>query len=303
MARVLDHDLDPPLGAAAAHRRGLVLAKPAAPGLKIRRWDRGAWSEEPDAVVTEEPLQLLLDGEPLAVVMRTPGADIELALGLLYAEGIVRSASDVRGMRISAEAHESEPRLKVEPVMVESNHVDVVLAAKRRTRPKRSMLSSSACGVCGTQMIEDLRHDLKPLPPGPRLDPSTLPGLVDKLRSGQGVFERTGGLHAAGLFSPSGELLHLREDVGRHNAVDKVVGRLLLDGGLPAGQTAMVVSGRAGYEIVQKSIAAGIPFLAAVGAPSSLAVALARDFNQTLIGFLRGERFNVYAGADRLTSR
>ena len=279
------------------------MAKPEAPSLKIRRWDHGAWSEQPDAVVTEEPLQLLLDGEPLAVVMRTPGADIELALGLLYAEGIVRSAHDVRGVRISAETHESEANLKVQPDLVESNHVDVMLAVKRRAKPKRSMVASSACGVCGTQMIEDLRHDLEPLPDGPALDPSMLPGLVETLRSGQGVFERTGGLHAAGLFSPTGGLIHLREDVGRHNAVDKIVGRLLLDGPLPSHHAVMVVSGRAGYEIVQKTITAGIPILAAVGAPSSLAVALARDFNQTLVGFLRGDRFNVYAGADRLTSR
>jgi len=252
-------------------------------------------------VVTEEPLQLLLDGEPLAVVMRTPGADIELALGLLYAEGIIRSVADVRGMRISAEAGESDERIAVEAVLVESNQVDVKLAGNPRRKPERSMLSSSACGVCGTQMIEDLRRDLAVLPVGPRFDPSTLPGLVEKLRSGQGVFDRTGGLHAAGLFNAGADLLALREDVGRHNAVDKVVGRLLLDGRLPASQTLLVASGRAGYEIVQKSIGAGIPLLAAVGAPSSLAVALAREFNQTLVGFLRGDRFNVYSGAERLT--
>jgi FdhD protein len=277
------------------------LPKPAAPGLRIRRFAAGEWTESPDAVVTEEPLQLLLDGEPLAVVMRTPGADIELALGLLYAEGILRSVADVRGMRISAEAGESDDRIAAEPVLVESNQVDVKLAGKPRRKPERSMLSSSACGVCGTQMIEDLRRDLAVLPAGPRFDPSMLPALVEKLRSGQGVFERTGGLHAAGLFNAGGDLIALREDVGRHNAVDKVVGRLLLDGRLPASQTLLVVSGRAGYEIVQKSIGAGIPLLAAVGAPSSLAVALAREFNQTLVGFLRGDRFNVYSGAVRLT--
>ena len=163
------------------------------------------------------------------------------------------------------------------------------------------MLSSSACGVCGTVMIEDLRRDLAALPAGPRVDPAVFPGLVEILRSGQGVFERTGGLHAAGLFSADGKLEHLREDIGRHNAVDKVIGRALLDGRLPASESILVVSGRAGYEIVQKSISAGIPVLAAVGAPSSLAVSLAREFNQTLIGFLRGERFNVYAGSERLT--
>jgi len=277
------------------------MAKPAAPGLHIRRFTAGEWTESPDAVVTEEPLQLLLDGEPLAVVMRTPGADVELALGLLFAEGIIRSLGDVRGMRISAEADETESRIEVEPALVESNQVDVLLAGRPRRKPERSMLASSACGVCGTQMIEDLRRDLASLPAGPVFDPALLPGLVDKLRSGQGVFDRTGGLHAAGLFDPGGELIALREDVGRHNAVDKVVGRLLLDTRLPASNMQLVVSGRAGYEIVQKSIGAGIPLMAAVGAPSSLAVAMAREFNQTLVGFLRGDRFNVYSSPDRLT--
>ena len=277
------------------------MPKPAAPGLRIRRFAAGAWTDSPDAVVTEEPLQLLLDGDPLAVVMRTPGADVELAVGLMYSEGIIRSVEDVRGIRISAEAGETDQHIGVEPVLVESNHIDVKLASQPRRKPERSMLSSSACGVCGTQMIEDLRRDLAALPPGPHFVPSMLPGLVEKLRSGQGVFERTGGLHAAGLFDAKGEVIALREDVGRHNAVDKVVGRLLLDAQLPATNTLLVVSGRAGYEIVQKSIGAGIPLLAAVGAPSSLAVALAREFNQTLVGFLRGDRFNVYSGADRLT--
>jgi FdhD protein len=279
------------------------VAKPAAPGLRIRRFAAGEWTDAPDAVVTEEPLQVLLDGTPLAVVMRTPGADIELALGLLFAEGIIRSPRDVRGLRISAEAEETEGRINVESVLVESNQVDVLLAAKPRRRPERSMLASSACGVCGTQMIEDLRHDLAVLPSGLVADPAILPGLVDRLRSGQGVFDRTGGLHAAGLFDAKGEVVALREDVGRHNAVDKVVGRMLLDGRLPAAEMLLVVSGRAGYEIVQKSIGAGIPILAAVGAPSSLAVALAREFNQTLVGFLRGDRFNVYSGHERLTKR
>jgi len=277
------------------------MAKPAAPGLRIRRFAAGEWTDAPDAVVTEEPLQLLLDGKPLAVVMRTPGADIELAMGLLFAEGIIRSPLDVRGLRISAEAGETEARINVESVLVESNQVDVHLAAKPRRRPERSMLASSACGVCGTQMIEDLRHDLAVLPSGLAADAAMLPGLVDRLRSGQGVFDRTGGLHAAGLFDAKGEVVAVREDVGRHNAVDKVVGRMFLDGRLPAAEMLLVVSGRAGYEIVQKSIGAGIPVLAAVGAPSSLAVALAREFNQTLVGFLRGERFNVYSGAERLT--
>ena len=251
-------------------------------------------------VVTEEPLQLMLDGDALSVVMRTPGHDVELCLGLMFAEGILRSAKDVRTIRISAEAGELEAGVAVESSLVESNQVDIHLATRARRKPERSMLSSSACGVCGTVLIEDLRRDLALLPAGPSVDPALLPGLVDRLRSGQGVFDRTGGLHAAGLFTTAGELVYLREDVGRHNAVDKVVGRALLDERVPASASILVVSGRAGYEIVQKSITAGIPMLAAVGAPSSLAVALAREFNQTLVGFLRSGRFNVYSAPERL---
>jgi FdhD protein len=218
----------------------------------------------------------------------------------MYAEGILRALDEISLVRISAEAGEIEDRIRVEADLVESNQVDVHFAREPRRRPERSMLSSSACGVCGTVLIEDLRRDLAVLPDGPLVDPSVLPGLVEILRQGQGVFDRTGGLHAAGLFNATGKLLHLREDVGRHNAVDKVVGRALLDGSLPASNAVLVVSGRAGYEIVQKSISAGIPVLAAVGAPSSLAVALAREFNQTLVGFLRGDRYNVYSAPARL---
>lgn len=278
------------------------MSKPAAPGLQIRRWESGRWSDSPDNVVTEEPLQLLLDGDPLSVVMRTPGNDVELALGLFFAEGIARDLASIKYVRVSAESGEEESRVELEASMVESNQVDVQLAHAPRRRPERSMLASAACGVCGAVLIEDLRRDLSALQPGPDLDPKLLATMVERLRSGQGVFERTGGLHAAGLFTTSGELVCLREDVGRHNAVDKVVGRMMLDGRLPAGDLVLVVSGRAGYEIVQKAISAGIPIVAAVGAPSSLAVLLAREFNQTLVGFLRGERFNVYAATERLTN-
>jgi FdhD protein len=277
------------------------MTKPAAPGLQVRRWSAGRWTDSPDAVVTEEPLQLMLEGKPLSVVMRTPGHDLELSLGLMFSEGILRAPEDVSAVHISVEAGETETGIRVAADLVESNQVDVRFVGEPLRKPERSMLSSSACGVCGTVLIEDLRRDLAALAGGPEVDPSLLPGLVDILREGQGVFDRTGGLHAAGLFDRSGKLLWVREDVGRHNAVDKVVGRALLDGKLPASTSILVVSGRAGYEIVQKSISAGIPVLAAVGAPSSLAVALAREFNQTLVGFLRGDRFNVYVAPERLT--
>jgi len=278
------------------------MAKPAAPGLRVHRWTSGHWTESPDAVVTEEPLQISLHGDPLSVVMRTPGNDIELCLGLMYAEGIVRALREVRLIRISAESEETEKAIRVDADLLESNQVDIHPVGAPRRKPERSMLSSSACGVCGTVLIEDLRRDLASLPDGPVVEPSILPGLVGQLRAGQGVFDRTGGLHAAGLFSAEGKFVHVREDVGRHNAVDKIVGRSLIDGALPASRSILVVSGRAGYEIVQKAISAGIPVLAAVGAPSSLAVALAREFNLTLVGFLRGDRFNVYSGPERLTA-
>jgi FdhD protein len=277
------------------------MARPQAPELRVRRWDAGRWTESPDSVVTEEPLQILLGGEPLSVVMRTPGQDIELVLGLFFAEGMIRGVGDVRGIRISADSGESNPSVAVDASILESNSIDVQLAAAPRRRPERSMMSSSACGVCGAVLIEDLKRDLRRLPAGEPIDAAVLPPLVDRLRTGQGLFERTGGVHAAALFTAGGELLCAREDIGRHNAVDKVVGRLLCDARIPATGTILVVSGRAGYEIVQKSIAAGITTLAAVGAPSSLAVALAREFDQTLVGFLRGERFNVYSGAGRLS--
>jgi len=277
------------------------MTRPVAPDISIRKWDSGRWTDAPDAVVMEEPLQLLLDGQELSVVMRTPGEDLELALGLLHAEGIVRSLDDVTKVRISAESGETSTAVRVDASIVESNQVDVHLARAPRRRPERSMLASSACGVCGAVLIEDLRRDLAVLPSGPSVNPGLLPSLVERLRSGQGVFDRTGGLHAAGLFTPAGETTCVREDVGRHNAVDKIVGRMLLDGRLPLRDAVLVVSGRAGYEIVQKSISAGIAVVAAVGAPSSLAVALAREFNQTLVGFLRGGRFNVYSAPARLT--
>jgi FdhD protein len=276
------------------------MSKPAAPELRVRKWDAGRWSESPDAVVTEEPLQLLLDGEPLSVVMRTPGHDIELALGLLHAEGIAVSLDAIKQIRISAESGETAHEIEVDASIVESNEVDIHLTQAPRRKPERSMLSSAACGVCGAVLIEDLRRDLAPLPRGASISAALLPRLVERLRTRQGVFDRTGGLHAAGLFTADGDSMCIREDIGRHNAVDKVVGRMMLDGRLPATGSVLVVSGRAGYEIVQKSITAGIPVLAAVGAPSSLAVALAREFGQTLVGFLRGERFNAYSSPERL---
>ena len=268
-------------------------------GVRIARYDGGEWTSMADDVAAEEPLQLLLDGDPLSGIMRTPGNDIELALGLLHAERVITSLADVGSVRISAEAHEDEPGIRVAADLIESNAVDVRLLAKAARRPRRSFLSSSACGVCGATTLEDLSHDHAPLPDGPVVDTRVLPALSERLRARQDVFAKTGGLHAAGLFTAGGELICLREDIGRHNAVDKVVGRALLDRAALADKI-LAVSGRAGYEVAQKAIAAGIPILVAVGAPSTLAVATAERFGLTLVGFLRGARFNVYTGARRV---
>jgi FdhD protein len=274
--------------------------RPQAPPVHVARWRAGDWRDDRDQVAAEEPLQLLLDGKPLSIVMRTPGNDLELALGLLWAEQVIRSLDDVARVRISAEAEESEPRVSVAGDLVESNQVDVYLRASAARRPERSFLASSACGVCGATTVESLALDFARIPPGLTVGAAMLPALSDRLREQQRIFESTGGLHAAGLFDEQGELQLLREDIGRHNAVDKVVGRALLDGRLPLARAVLAVSGRAGYEVVQKAVAAGIPILAAVGAPSSLAVATAERFNLTLVGFLRDDRFNVYTAPDRI---
>ena len=254
-----------------------------------------------DAVVTEEPMEIRLQlasgpSTSLLVTMRTPGADYELAAGLLWAEGVLQERADVRAIRYCV-----DPGLDDEQ---RYNVVTVELApgiAPDLAGRARSTVTTSACGVCGAASLEALRlRGIAAAEGGPVIKPEVLLRLPDRLRESQGVFARTGGLHAAGLFTVDGELLALREDVGRHNAVDKLVGWALLDGRLPLAGEVLVVSGRAGYEILQKALAAGIPLICAVSAPSSLAVSVARDFGMTLVGFLRDGRFNVYAGAERV---
>jgi FdhD protein len=276
------------------------MPRPQAPPVPIARWRSGAWREERDQVAAEEPLQISLDGAPLSIVMRTPGNDLELALGLLWAERVISSRDDVVSIRISAEAAENDATVAIASDLVASNQIDVHLRSAAGRRPERSFLSSSACGVCGATTVESLALDFPTLEPGPTVDAAILPGLAERLREQQRIFESTGGLHAAGLFDTVGELQLLREDIGRHNAVDKVVGRAFLDGLLPLSDGVLAVSGRAGYEVVQKAVAAGIPILAAVGAPSSLAVATAERFGMTLVGFLRDDRFNVYTSPERI---
>ena len=277
-----------------------MVPRSQAPPVQISRWRAGDWRDDRDHVAAEEPLQLSLDGKPLSIVMRTPGNDLELALGLLWAEQVIRSLDDVLRVRVSAEAQEIEPRVSLANDLVESNQVDVYLRSSGGRRPERSFLATSACGVCGATTVESLALDFARLAQGPIVDAATLPRLSDRLRERQRIFESTGGLHAAGLFDGGGELQLLREDIGRHNAVDKIVGRSLLDGLLPLAASVLAVSGRAGYEVVQKAVAAGIPILAAVGAPSSLAVATAERFGMTLVGFLRDDRFNVYTAPERI---
>ncbi len=277
------------------------MARPQAPSVAIRRWHEGAWEGANDCLAAEEPLALTLNGEPLSIVMRTPGADVELSLGLLWAEHVVTSLDQVEKVLISVEAGEQGCGIPVDAALIESNSIDVRLRVGAGRLPQRSFMASSACGVCGATTLESLALDFPAVNPGPVLNPAILPGLIDELRAHQRLFDRTGGIHAAGLFDAAGRLLILREDVGRHNAVDKVVGRALLDGLLPARKAVLAVSGRGGYEIVQKAVAAGIPVIAAVGAPSSLAVATARRFRATLVGFLRRGRFNVYSAPERLS--
>jgi FdhD protein len=276
------------------------MTRPQAPSVGTRRWKEGEWNEADDKLAAEEPLQLSINGAPLSIVMRTPGHDLELGLGLLLAERVITSLDQVERVRISAEAGEAAPAgLPLSADLIESNQVDFYLRSAKRL-PQRSFMQSSACGVCGATTVESLALDFPVLPPGPNVRAALLPELAARLREQQRLFDQTGGLHAAGLFTTDGELVMLREDIGRHNAVDKVVGRALLDGLLPLHSYVLAVSGRGGYEIIQKAVAAGIPVVTAVGAPSSLAVQTAHRFGLTLVGFLREGRFNIYSSPERI---
>ena len=253
-----------------------------------------------DTLATEEPLEIrLLAGgarRSLAVTMRTPGADFELAAGFLLAEGVIATRDDIRAIAYCVDAElDEEQRYNVVNVALDAPGLPDLAHLERH------FLATSACGVCGRASLAALRQRaLPPLGHGPRLAPATITALPERLRAAQGLVAATGGLHAAALFTPRGELIELREDVGRHNALDKLIGWALLAGRLPLRDAVVLVSGRASYEIMQKCAAAGVPVVCAVSAPSSLAVDLARAFGMTLIGFLRGQRFNIYAGAERV---
>ena len=256
---------------------------------RVQTVEKGCSSEQSDLLAIEEPLQFCLNGCPISITLRSPGSDLDLAVGFLFTEGIINDVRQILAMR--AESGED----------ISGNACDKVTIRLRPDiaidpgRIRRNFYTSSSCGVCGKFAIGAI--EVSPAFPmrqsGPQFRADIIYRLPDLLRRAQDTFDRTGGIHAAALFSPEGTMLGLREDVGRHNAVDKLIGSALRDGGVPLGDSLILVSGRAGFELVQKSVMAAIPVLAAVGAPSSLAVELAQRLGMTLLGFLRNQRFNI----------
>ncbi|WP_129339488.1 formate dehydrogenase accessory sulfurtransferase FdhD [Cellulomonas endophytica] len=271
-----------------SRRRAVVLA--VGPDGVVRR-------EREQALAAEEPLEIRAAGRSHSVTMRTPGEDFDLVAGFLLSEGVLRAREDLLALRycVGTDAEGRQTYNVVEASLAPD-------AAVRALGRERRTYTTSACGVCGLTAIDDVEvssaFDVGG--DGVVLDPRVLAGLPEALRAAQPVFERTGGVHAAGLFTAVGDAVLVREDVGRHNAVDKVLGRALLDGRLPARGTVLQVSGRASFELVQKAVMAGVPALAAVGAPSGLAVELAERAGLTLVGFSRGDRLTVYTRPDRI---
>jgi FdhD protein len=255
-----------------------------------------------DLLAVEEPLEIRIGGQPLTVTMRTPGDDIDLAAGFLFTEGLLSPAVDLRQIRMCDE-NVADATLEVSDLPSTAELERATDARRAQRKAQRNFLTTSACGVCGKESIDAIRvrsrYDLTA--DQTQVSPVVLAGLPDRLREAQRVFASTGGLHAAGLFSTDGSLAVLREDVGRHNAVDKVIGWALRAGRLPLTGHILMVSGRASFELVQKAAVAGLPVLAAVSAPSSLAADLAEETGMTLVGFLRGNSMNAYTGLQRLT--
>ena len=275
------------------------MKKPAGSKTKAQVWvvENNLVRSRPDQLAIEEPLEIRLSPkQTVAVTMRTPGADFDLTAGFLYSEGVVSQRRDICQMSYC-----------VDPDVDGDQRYNIVNVGLREgllpdLQPlERHFFTTSACGVCGKASIEALQIRGCPvIPTGMEVTAEVIYSLPDKLRSAQGVFTATGGLHAAAVFDNQGQLLKLREDVGRHNALDKLVGSALLADELPMGDRIVMVSGRSSFEILQKCLTAGVPIVCAVSAPSSLAVALAREFGITLVGFLRGQRFNVYSGFERI---
>jgi FdhD protein len=258
----------------------------------------GVRSERPDTVAAEEPLEIRVVGPAeettqVAVTMRTPGGDFELAVGFLFTEGLI-APGDVRRVAYCDNLPGEDQRYNVVSVTLEQPF--------DAERLRRNFFATSSCGVCGKAALDDIEVRCAPVGPGPEVPTSLLLELPAKLRSAQKVFDRTGGLHAAGLFGADGGLISVREDVGRHNAVDKVVGEMLLAGRVPLTDTIMQVSGRLSFEIVQKAAVAGIPIVSAVSAPSSLAVEAGERFGMTLVGFVRDDRLNIYTHPERVAA-
>ena len=255
---------------------------------QVMEWNDGAVHSQQDSLAAEEPLEIRVDRTPLTVTMRTPGNDLELAAGFLLTEGIIESRDQLAEIR--AVASDSATNSNVVAVQLKNTEFTI-------ENQQRSFFAASSCGICGKASIEAIRRRGLRAPDSDfRVPPETLCRLPETLRADQPVFDRTGGLHAAALFDEQGKLIVLREDIGRHNAVDKLVGWALLEDRLPLSDSILLVSGRGGFEIIQKALAAGLPVVASVSAPSSLAVKLARELGLTLIGFLRGQRFVVYSG-------
>ncbi len=273
----------------------------------VHAYDDGALHRRPDEVIVEEPMAIQLDGHLVATTMRTPGHDFELAVGFCHTEGLLGGAA-VTSCRYCAAGATTDAVGALRPARAgggprraadtDFNVVTVETGGHAPVPEARLGLTTSACGLCGNASLTDLQLRLEPLPQRPPIDPAAWGAIAGRVRARQDLFERTGAVHAAAAFDAAGDLVVVREDIGRHNAVDKVVGRLLLDGLLPAHQLGLFVSSRASFEMVQKAWASGFTTLLAVSAPSSLAVATARTAGLTLAGFVRGDRLSVYAPAD-----
>ena len=287
---------------------------PAVQRVTIDRVGPGASERCVDVTAVEEPLEIRLGGQPFAVIMRTPGADQALAAGFLMAEQIVRHPADIASMRYCTDAvapsgmgpGPSSPG--DEPSEPEEGNVltvwltgDAAVRAAQAVAGKRHVTASSSCGVCGRRSIDDLLAGVRPIAGSFRVARAVVSAMPGRLRAAQRAFDETGGLHAAALFDDTGTLQDTAEDVGRHNAVDKVLGRALLAGRIPVSDAILFVSGRTSFEIVQKAAVAGVPVVASVSAPSSLAVHLAQEAHVTLVGFVRGDTFNVYSVPERIT--
>jgi FdhD protein len=261
----------------------------------VQEWDQGQVRRVQDYLVGEEPLEIRVGTLPLTVTMRTPGHDLELAEGFLFTEGLIQQHNQIVAIGLAESCKESERGNIVQVELDPGISLDL-------EQTQRNFFAASSCGICGKASIDSVRvRGIQPAHPHFRVNPEILCGLPDTLRGAQAIFGRTGGLHAAGLFDAGGKLLQQREDVGRHNTVDKIVGWALREGRVPLSECILLVSGRGGFEIVQKAAVAGLPVLASVSAPSSLAVRLAREMGMTLVGFLRGKRFVVYSGEQRLS--